>query len=132
MAAPPPALPPRDAGCLGVPAGALGPVGFGVAPRPVEVVPAVVLTQKYLWPNSDAGNKLPHTVGRVDPWKAILSELMAAAAAELSSSCRPLEDRSAFPAFLLAVNPSPAKDPKPQISRRVPLRDLEISCWKQR
>lgn len=79
MAAPPPALPTRDAGCLGVPAGALGPVGFGVALRPVEVVPVVVLTQKYLWPNSDPGNKLPHTVGREDPWKAILSELMAAA-----------------------------------------------------
>lgn len=74
MAAPPPALPPRDAGCLGVPAGALGPVGFGVALSPVEVVPAVVLTQKYLWPNSDPGNKLPHTVGRVDPWKAILDQ----------------------------------------------------------
>lgn len=85
MAAPPPALPPRDAGCLGVPAGALGPVGFGVALRPVEVVPVVALTQKYLWPNSDPGNKLPHTVGRVDPWNAILSELMAAAA-ELKSS----------------------------------------------
>lgn len=74
MAAPPPALPPRDAGCLGVPAGVMGPVGFGVAPSPVEVVPAVVLTQKYLWPKSDPGNKLPHTVGRVDPWKAILDQ----------------------------------------------------------
>lgn len=112
MAAPPPALPPRDAGCLGVPAGAMGPVGFGVALSPVEVVPVVVLTQKYLWPNSDPGNKLPHTAGRLDPWKAILSELMAEAT-ELKFASRTLADRSVFLAFSVSLNPPAAAESKP-------------------
>lgn len=67
-------LPPRDVGCRGVPAGAVGPVRLGVALRPVEVDPVEVLAQKYLLcPNSDPGNRLPHTVCcRPVPWNAIL------------------------------------------------------------
>lgn len=69
-AAPPPVVPPREAGCLGVLAGCSGPAGFW------EDEPVVLLTQKYLWPNSDPGNRLtlPHTAGRADPWNAILLE----------------------------------------------------------
>lgn len=65
-------LPPRDVGCRGVPAGAVGPGRHGVALRPVEGVPEEVLTQKYLWGNSVPGNKLPHRVCRPVPWNAIL------------------------------------------------------------
>jgi len=39
-------------------------------------------------------------------------------------------DRSARPAFLLALNPSAAADLKSQLSRRVPLSLVwKISCW---
>lgn len=75
-AAPPPVLPMREAGCRGVPAGAVGPLVVEEAVRPAEVVPGVEvpLTLKYLGPiSSDPGNKLtlPHSACLLVPWNAI-------------------------------------------------------------
>ena len=44
-----------------------------MALRPVDGVPVEVLTQKYLWPSSEPGNRFPQTACRPAPWKAMLT-----------------------------------------------------------
>lgn len=69
-AAPPPMLPTREAGCRGVPTGQAATLVSGLAARPVEGL-LVPVTQKYLWPISDAGNTVLHSAGLPAVWKAI-------------------------------------------------------------